>query len=100
MEDEFACIRITRFIHKNFPKITIITKSESLSNSERFKKLGASLVVSRNLETGFQLGRAALSTLGVDNKETDAALDSFRDVNSEFVKSIVFQDKDLHSKME
>jgi CPA2 family monovalent cation:H+ antiporter-2 len=100
MEDEFACIKITRFIHKNFPKITIITKSESLSNAERFKKLGASLVVSKNLETGFQLGRAALSTLGVDNRETDAALDSFRDVNSEFVKNIIFQDHELHSKIE
>jgi CPA2 family monovalent cation:H+ antiporter-2 len=100
MEEEFACVKITRFIHKNFPKITIITKSESLSNSERFKKLGASLVVSKNLETGFQLGRAALSTLGVENKETDAALDSFRDVNSEFVKNIIFQDQKLHNKVE
>jgi CPA2 family monovalent cation:H+ antiporter-2 len=98
MEDEFACIKITRFIHDNFPHISVITKSETLNNAERFKKVGASLVVSKNLETGLQLGKAALSSIGVKNKDIDKALDAFRDINSEFVKSVVYQDNEQYSK--
>ena len=94
MEDDFACIKITRFIHENFPQVALITKTETINNAERFRKVGASLVVSKNLETGLRLGKAALSTIGVQNSEIDAALDAFRDVNSDFVKSIVFQDSE------
>lgn len=100
MEDEFACIKITRFIHENFPQVTVVTKTETLGNAERFKRVGASLVVSKNLETGLQLGKAALSAIGVKNKEIDIALEAFRDINSEFVKNVIFQENDQYSKME
>jgi CPA2 family monovalent cation:H+ antiporter-2 len=94
MEDDFACIKITRFIHENFPDVALITKTETINNAERFRKVGASLVVSKNLETGLRLGKAALSVIGIKNSEIDSALDAFRDVNSDFVKSIVFQDSE------
>jgi CPA2 family monovalent cation:H+ antiporter-2 len=100
MEDEFACIKITRFIHENFPQVTVVTKTETLGNAERFKRVGASLVVSKNLETGLQLGKAALSAVGIKNKEIDIALEAFRDINSEFVKNVIFQESDQYSKME
>ena len=100
MEDEFDCIKVTRFIHQNFPQIAVITKTEAVTNAERFRRVGASLVVSKNLETGLQLGKAALSVIGVKNSEIDAALEAFRDVNSEFVKSVIFQDNDQYNKME
>ncbi|MES2677557.1 MAG: cation:proton antiporter [Pseudomonadota bacterium] len=100
MEDEFACIKITRFIHENFPQVTVITKTETLNNAERFRRVGASLVVSKNLETGLQLGKAALSAIGVKNSEIDTALEAFRDINSEFVKNMIFQDNEQYSKME
>lgn len=100
MEDEFACMKITRFIHENFPHVTVITKTETLNNAERFRRVGASLVVSKNLETGLQLGKAALSAIGVKNSEIDAALEAFRDINSEFVKNMIFQDNEQYNKME
>jgi CPA2 family monovalent cation:H+ antiporter-2 len=100
MDDEFACIKITRFIHENFPHLSVITKSETLNSAERFKKVGASMVVSKNLETGLQLGKAALSSVGIRNSEIDIALEAFRDVNSEFAKNILFQDNDQYSKLE
>jgi voltage-gated potassium channel Kch len=100
MEDEFACIKITRFIHENFPQVTVITKTETLNNAERFRKVGATLVVSKNLETGLQLGKAALSAIGIKNSEIDTALEAFRDINSEFVKNMIFQDNEQSSKME
>ncbi len=100
MEDEFACIKITRFIHENFPQVTVITKTETLGNAERFRRVGASLVISKNLETGLQLGKAALSALGIKNSEIDSALETFRDVNSEFVKSVMAQDCKQQNNMD
>jgi voltage-gated potassium channel Kch len=100
MEDEIACIKITRFIHENFPRVPVITKTETLNNAERFKKVGASMVVAKNLETALQLGKAALASIGVKNKEIENTLEAFRDVNSEFVKDVIFQDSEQYSKME
>jgi CPA2 family monovalent cation:H+ antiporter-2 len=100
MEDDFACIKITRFIHENFPRVPVITKTETISNAERFKKVGATTVIAKNLETGLQLGKAALASLGIQNTEIENTLASFRDVNSEFVKDVIFQDSEQYSKME
>ncbi len=93
MEDEIACIKITRFIHENFPHTSVLTKSETLNNAERFKKVGASLVVSKNLETGLQLSKLALSSVGVSASEIDNALKAFRDINSEIVKDVILYDE-------
>lgn len=93
MEDEIACIKITRFIHENFPNTSVVTKSETLNNAERFKKVGASLVVSKNLETGLQLSKLALSSVGVSAAEIDSALKAFRDINSEIVKDVILYDE-------
>lgn len=90
LEDDFACIKITRFIHENFPNAVVITKSETINNADRFKKVGASFVVSKNLETGLQLSHAALSSIGVNSSEINSALSAFRDINSEVVKDMVF----------
>ncbi len=93
MEDEVACIKITRFIHENFPRTTVVTKSETLNNAERFKKVGASLVVSKNLETGLQLSKLALSSVGVNAREINEALTAFRDINSEIMKEVILYDE-------
>jgi len=89
IEDEFACMKITRFIHENFPNIAVITKSESFNNAERLKKVGASYVVSKNVETGLQLSHAALSSVGVSSEEISSALSAFRDINSEVMKDFI-----------
>ncbi len=93
LEDEIACIKITRFIHENFPNISVITKSENINNADRFKKVGASLVVSKNLETGLQLSNAALASVGVSNSEINNALNAFRDINLEVMKSVILYDE-------
>ncbi len=94
MEDEIACIKITRFIHENFPNTLVITKSETINNADRFKKVGATMVVSKNLETGLQLTHAALSSSGVKDNEIKETLNSFREINSEVIKDIIFYDED------
>jgi len=94
MEDEIACLKITRFIHENFPNVSIIAKSENINNAERFKKVGASLVVSKNLETGLQLTKAAMLATGINNSEIDSTIDSFRDIHSEIIRDVI-----LHSEI-
>jgi len=93
MEDEIACMKITRFIHENFPHVAVITKSETMQNADRFKKVGASYVVSKNLETGLQLSHAALSSVGTSSSEISSALNAFREINSEVIKDIMMFDE-------
>ncbi|MBU6141008.1 MAG: cation:proton antiporter [Proteobacteria bacterium] len=89
MEDEVACMKITRFIHENFPHINTITKTETINNVDRFKRVGASYVVSKNLETGLQLSGAALASVGISASEIADSLNSFREINIEVIKDIV-----------
>jgi len=89
MEDEVACMKITRFIHENFPHAAVITKTETINNVDRFKRVGATHVVSKNIETGLQLTRAALASIGVGNLEIINSLDSFREINPEIIKEII-----------
>ncbi|MBU6338798.1 MAG: cation:proton antiporter [Rickettsiales bacterium] len=89
MEDEISCLKITRFIHENFPNVSIVAKSENVNNAERFKKVGANLVVSKNLETGLQLSKAAMLATGINNSEIDSTIDSFRDIHSEIIRDVI-----------
>jgi len=97
MEDEIACIKITRFIHENFPNAMLATKSESMNNAERFKKVGANMVVSKNFETSLQLTKIALSSAGVSNKEIEKIINNSRKPSSELIKEFL-REKDVESK--
>ena len=99
LEDETTCIKITRFIHENFPSANIITKSETMNNAERFKRVGANSVISKNFETSLQLAKVALSTVGVTNKEIEKMMSSFRNPNSGLIREFV-RDKEVESKKE
>ena len=80
MEDDFTCLKITRFIHENFPHINVITKMDS-NNENRFRMLGAGSVVSPDMETSLQLAKNALLSVGADDKDIDIFLSEFRDLN-------------------
>ena len=95
IEDDLACIKITRFIHEHFPNVTIITKSESSKNVDRFKKVGASMVVSKNTETALQLSKIALSSAHIKNKEISSELNDFRAHNDEIIRDLIPQDTNL-----
>ena len=99
MEDEMACMKATRFIHQNFPDVSVITKSENINNANRFQKVGATFVVSKNLETGLQLSHAALTSIGIDNEEINSSLNTYRDINSEAVRDILFSEDTTEMKM-
>jgi CPA2 family monovalent cation:H+ antiporter-2 len=89
MEDEFACIKVIRFIRNHFPEILIITKSDTINNATRFKKFGADEVVIKNLETGLQIGRIAIKNSIGDVDGVDDTFEEFYDVDSDFIKNIL-----------
>ena len=94
IEDEFACMKITRFIHENFPNTSVITKVDNINNGERLRKVGANHIVYKNIETGLQLSSLALSSTGISNREISKTLASFRDINSDVMKEFInFEDK-------
>jgi len=100
LDDEIACIKVTRFIHQNFPTVAVITKSESFNNTDRFRKVGASYVVSKNLETALQLSHAALSSVGVNSQEVATIINSFRDINNEALKDLILFNEDEENEKE
>jgi len=53
------------------------------------REVGASYVVSKNVETALQLSHAALSSVGVSSEEISSALNAFRDINSEVMKDFI-----------
>lgn len=92
MEDEVACVKITRFIHSNFSHVEVITKAETIHHVERFEKVGATHVVVKNVETGLQLTHAALSSIETNGSEISNALNSFREISPEIIKEIISSD--------
>ncbi len=89
MEDEITCMKITRFISQNFPEVNVVTKSENIKNADRFKKIGANLVISKNVETALQLSKVALRSIGINHNEIESILTNFRDMDPESFKEII-----------
>jgi len=50
------------------------------------------LVVSKNLEAGIQLSRAALVSAGLNNTDIENTLSTFRDINAEVMRDIIMYD--------
>jgi CPA2 family monovalent cation:H+ antiporter-2 len=79
IDDEIACLKISRFLNQHFPNITLITKTESLNKSERLKKIGANYVVVKNLETALYMSKLALIYSGINIDESQQEINYFRD---------------------
>ena len=93
MEDEITCMKITRFISQNFPEVNVVTKSENIKNADRFKKIGANLVISKNVETALQLSKVALRSIGINHNEIESILTNFRDMDPESFKEIINENR-------
>lgn len=100
MEDEVTCMKITRFIHENFPNVTIATKSESMNNAERFKKVGAAMVVSKKLEAGLQLAKAAMVSVGITNREAEKMISTMRNSDSELMQELTHDKENVENLLE
>ncbi len=95
MEDEIACLKISRFISENFPQINIITKSENMNNVSRMKKAGAHCVVPKNFETGIQVSKIALKAMNFSEEDIEKTIKSARGDEEDIIKKVI---KDKESK--
>jgi len=82
VDDEIACLKISRFLNDNFPNTNLITKAESLNKSARLKKIGANYVVVKSLETALQMSKLALISAGIGFDESQEEVNFFRDVHN------------------
>lgn len=88
-DDNIACLHIAKFIRDNFEHSTIFTKADSIDNANRLRKAGATMVVSKNLETALQLSNFGLMSVGKTHDQIEKVLDVFRDIDSDAVKEII-----------
>lgn len=88
-DDNIACLHIAKFIRDNFENSTIFTKADSIDNANRLRKAGATMVVSKNLETALQLSNFGLMSVGKTHDQIEKVLDVFRDIDSEAIKEII-----------
>ena len=95
MEDEIACLKITRFISENFPRTNIVTKSETMNNVTRMKKVGASHVVTKNLETGIQISKTALKIMNFSTRDIERTVKEIRDGDAAIIRNVI---KDKESR--
>jgi Kef-type K+ transport system membrane component KefB len=65
-------------VHRLYPKLPIYARGHSRHRCERLLKIGASGVVSENLEASLQLARFALSAAGVDEALVEQELEEYR----------------------
>lgn len=65
-------------LHSQFPELPIYTRARDSDACGHLVKLGATGVISENLEASLQLARVALDVSGADAAQREQLLDSFR----------------------
>lgn len=73
-------------ISANYPEVSIVVKTENLSDSAELYELGATLIVPEDYETGLQLGGAVLKSVGVSEFEISRIKNLFRNGNYIMIK--------------
>ncbi len=89
MEDEIACLKITRFISENFPQSNIITKCETMNNVGRMKRVGATTVVPKNLETAIQVSSKALQSVNFSFRDISDTIQEVRNGDVSIIREVI-----------
>lgn len=89
MEDEIACLKVSRFISENFPTVNITTKSETLNNVYRMKRAGANSVVAKNLETAITIAKNAMKSVSIEEEMINKIISEIRSDDVGLIKNIV-----------
>lgn len=72
-----------RAIHKEYPDIPIVVRSDDLTHSNALKKLGATIIVPEKFESGLQMAGALLAAVGMSTVEISRLKNEFRAGNYE-----------------
>lgn len=77
LNDFEAAEQLVLTLRKIYPNVIIYVRGHSLSNCIELKRLGASGVVSENLEASLELARMALGNIGFDSSKKEKILEEF-----------------------
>jgi voltage-gated potassium channel Kch len=78
LNDAAAAEQVVSSLRNTHPDKSIYVRGHSLNQCRELRRLGASGVVSENVEASLELARMALLTAGVDENKQDAILGDFR----------------------
>jgi len=78
INDAKAAKQVVSSLREMYPKKTIYVRGHSLSQCKNLKKLGATDVVSENVEASLELARMALYTAGVSKTGRNQIIENFR----------------------
>lgn len=78
LDDLDAAERVVSSLRHENPKLPILARGHNMEECSTLSRLGASVIVSENLEASLELARVALVRLGGDVPENEALLARFR----------------------
>jgi len=78
LDDFQATQQAVSLLHRMYPKLDILARGHDKEHCKSLQTRGAWLTVSENLEASIALAESALSRIGIDDAENDAAIDRFR----------------------
>ncbi len=78
LNDPSATKEVVLSLRKTLPDTKIFVRGRSMSECCEIKEVGASGVVSENIEASLELARMALESVGVDEKSMKIVLNNFR----------------------
>lgn len=78
LNDPDATEQVVTALRKTHPEIEIYVRGQSLVQCHKLRQLGASAVVSENVEASLELVRLVLIKIGFNKKKREAIIDSFR----------------------
>ena len=78
LDDPDATEEVVSSLREIYPGINIYARGHSLSQCRELRRLGASGIVSENVEASLELARMVLKNIGVNEKKREAVLGDFR----------------------
>ncbi len=78
LDDPGATEKLVASLRNNYPETNIYARGHSLQECRKLRRLGATGVVSENIEASLELAHMTLTSLGVNEKKKEAILVGFR----------------------
>ncbi|MCW8888051.1 MAG: monovalent cation:proton antiporter-2 (CPA2) family protein [Gammaproteobacteria bacterium] len=78
LNDPVATKEVITSLRRLYPDKSIYARGHNLSQSNELHRLGASGVVSENVEASLELARMAMEDVGIDSKRLEKLLENFR----------------------
>ncbi len=94
LNDTDAAERIVSSLRKTHPDNMIFVRGHNLEQCRELRRLGASGVVSENLEASLELARMALVTTGTTEKKQETILEDFRRKYRAQIDDVFLNEKD------